>query len=61
MANRLRCLKGRVLGDWLVTGLSNRYKLKGDKIYNGKEGFFLVRNGFVYRFLPVKNVFKQFP
>lgn len=61
MADRLRCLRGKVLGDWLVTNRSKQYKLKGHKLYHNKEGFFLVRNGYVYRFIPVKDVFKQFP
>lgn len=56
----LRCLKGKVCGDWLVTGPYRRYKLKGDKMYNNKEGFFLVKNGVVYNFVPFPGVLSKF-
>ena len=60
MDNRLRCLKGKVYGYWLVTGVCTRYKLKTN-IYNGKEGFFNVRDGLVYGFVPYPHVFLAFP
>lgn len=55
-----RCLVGKVCGDWLVTGPHKRYKLKGDKMYNNKEGFFLVKDGVVYSFIPCDGVLEKF-
>ena len=55
-----RVLKGRVCGNWLVTGPHKQYKLKGNKMYNNKEGFFLVKNGVVYNFVPYKGVLDKF-
>jgi hypothetical protein len=53
------CLKGKVCGDWLITGPYRRYKLKGDNMYNNKEGFFLVKDGIVYSFVPYENVLEK--
>jgi len=54
-----RCLKGKVYGDWLVTGPHKQYHLKGNKMYNNKEGFFLVKDGIVYCFVPYKDVLEK--
>ena len=56
----LRVLKGKVFGDWLVTGPQRRYKLQGHNLWHNKEGFFLVRNGIVYNFVPYENVLEKF-
>lgn len=52
-----KCLKGKVFGDWLVTGPQTRYHLKGHNMYDGKEGYFKVFDGFVYGYVPAKDIF----
>jgi hypothetical protein len=56
----LRCLRGKVIGDWLVTGPQRRLRLKGHNMYNNKEGFFLVKDGIVYNYVPYKGVLDKF-
>lgn len=56
----LRCLRGKVYGNWLVTGPHRRLKLKGHNMYNKKEGFFLVKDGVVYKYVPYKGVLDKF-
>lgn len=60
MADRLCCLKGKVIRDQLITGLLSSYQLNENHFYDDKEGFFLVKNKKVYRFFPYPNVFKVF-
>lgn len=49
--SKLITLKGTVVGNSLVTGISTQYLLKGDKLYHGKKGYFLVCDGIVYNYL----------
>ena len=60
MDNQFRVIAGKVCGDWLVSGPHRQYKLLGTNMYNKKEGFFLVRDGVVLRFVPYANVLKVF-
>lgn len=50
--NKLITLQGTVFGNSLVVDSKYVYKLKGDKLFSGKKGWFSVKNGIVYRFLP---------
>lgn len=60
MDNQFRVIAGKVCGDWLVSGPYRQYKLLGTNMYNKKEGFFLVRDGVVYNFVPYVNVLEKF-
>ena len=63
MATRLRkvkrVLKGKVYGNSLITGPSTSYELRGDNLWNGKEGYFEVENGYVLRYVYCKDIFKS--
>lgn len=53
MADRLcKVVKGKVLGNRLIIGTSTFITLKGNNMYNGKYGYFLVKDGIVYKFIP---------
>lgn len=54
MADRLcKVVKGKVLGNRLIIGTSTFITLKGNNMYNGKYGYFLVKDGIVYKFIPI--------
>ena len=56
----IRVIAGKVIGDWIISGPYRRYHLKGTNMYNKKEGFFLVSDGIVYKFVPYPNVLEKF-
>lgn len=58
-SNKLRevTYAGKVIGANLIVSANTFIRLKTD-MYNGKEGFFSVKNGLVYRFVPIPDVFE---
>lgn len=56
MADRLQVVyAGKVVGNQLITGPTTSIPIKGD--YNGKEGFFSIKDGIVYRYVYFPNIF----
>lgn len=50
LLSNFKTLYGIVFGNMLVTGISTQYRLKTD-MYNGKQGYFLVKDGLVYNYV----------
>lgn len=49
--DKLFTLRGTVWGNQIVSGLSHTYEINTN-FYHKKRGFFMVKDGVVYRFIP---------
>lgn len=56
----MKCYKGVISGTRLITGPGAFIPVKRTKVYQNKQGFFLVRDGVILNYLPVDKVFLKY-